>query len=99
MSVSTVAERTDALLAEYGASSRRGAGCRRRRGCAISGQRGAARFAALGFPTVRQEEWRFTNVAPIAETRVSSRREGADQCGRAHRARARAARRGPHRRS
>ncbi len=28
--------------------------------------RGAARFAALGFPTTRDEEWRFTNVAPIA---------------------------------
>ena len=28
--------------------------------------RGAARFAALGVPTVRDEEWRFTNVAPIA---------------------------------
>jgi Fe-S cluster assembly protein SufD len=28
----------------------------------------AARFAALGFPTVRDEEWRFTNVAPIAST-------------------------------
>jgi Fe-S cluster assembly protein SufD len=28
--------------------------------------RGAARFASLGFPTVRDEEWRFTNVAPIA---------------------------------
>ena len=28
--------------------------------------RGAARFSALGFPTVRDEEWRFTNVAPIA---------------------------------
>src|SRR5688572_9315378 len=28
--------------------------------------RGAARFAALGFPTVRDEEWRFTNVTPIA---------------------------------
>ena len=26
----------------------------------------AARFSALGFPTVRDEEWRFTNVAPIA---------------------------------
>lgn len=25
-----------------------------------------ARFAALGFPTTRQEEWRLTNVAPIA---------------------------------
>jgi Fe-S cluster assembly protein SufD len=27
--------------------------------------RGAARFAALGLPTVRDEEWRFTNVSPI----------------------------------
>jgi len=25
------------------------------------------RFAALGFPTVKDEDWRFTNVAPIAE--------------------------------
>jgi Fe-S cluster assembly protein SufD len=25
------------------------------------------RFAALGFPTLRQEEWRLTNVAPIAQ--------------------------------
>jgi Fe-S cluster assembly protein SufD len=30
--------------------------------------RGADRFSQLGFPTVRQEEWRFTNVAPIADT-------------------------------
>ena len=27
-----------------------------------------ARFAELGFPTMRQEEWRFTSVAPIVET-------------------------------
>lgn len=26
------------------------------------------RFAVLGFPTVRQEEWRFTNLAPLART-------------------------------
>ncbi|HEX4599804.1 MAG TPA: Fe-S cluster assembly protein SufD [Gemmatimonadales bacterium] len=26
-----------------------------------------ARFAALGFPTMRQEAWRFTSVAPLAE--------------------------------
>src|SRR5207247_1337727 len=24
------------------------------------------RFAELGFPTTRDEEWRFTNVAPVA---------------------------------
>jgi len=29
---------------------------------------GLARFGALGFPTLREEEWRFTSVAPIAET-------------------------------
>jgi Fe-S cluster assembly protein SufD len=27
---------------------------------------GIARFAELGFPTVDEEDWRFTNVAPIA---------------------------------
>jgi Fe-S cluster assembly protein SufD len=29
---------------------------------------GIARFSELGFPTTKQEAWRFTNVAPIAET-------------------------------
>src|SRR5215204_4482233 len=28
-------------------------------------ERGAATFTSLGFPTVREEEWRFTNIAPI----------------------------------
>ena len=28
-------------------------------------ERAAARFSALGFPTVRDEEWRFTNVSPV----------------------------------
>jgi Fe-S cluster assembly protein SufD len=27
-----------------------------------------ARFAELGFPTTRDEEWKYTNVAPIAKT-------------------------------
>jgi len=31
-------------------------------------ERGFAAFAALGFPTTKLEEWRFTNVAPIART-------------------------------
>jgi Fe-S cluster assembly protein SufD len=62
-----VAERLDAVLAEH-------ARFVQGRGAAAPGwlrelrQRGADRFAALGFPTVRQEEWRFTNVAPIADT-------------------------------
>ena len=29
---------------------------------------GIERFAALGFPTTRDEDWRFTSVAPIAES-------------------------------
>jgi Fe-S cluster assembly protein SufD len=28
---------------------------------------GIARFAELGFPTVQDEDWRFTNVAPLAK--------------------------------
>ena len=32
----------------------------------------AARFAMLGFPTVRDEDWRFTNVAPIASTEFTT---------------------------
>jgi Fe-S cluster assembly protein SufD len=31
-------------------------------------ERAIARFAAVGFPTTRLEEWRFTNVQPISET-------------------------------
>lgn len=38
-----------------------------------------ARFVELGFPTVRDEEWRFTNVAPIAETPFA--RAAADLAG------------------
>jgi Fe-S cluster assembly protein SufD len=30
-------------------------------------QRGAERFARLGFPTTRNEDWKFTSVAPIAQ--------------------------------
>jgi Fe-S cluster assembly protein SufD len=31
-------------------------------------QRGFAAFGDLGFPTTRHEAWRFTNIAPIADT-------------------------------
>ncbi|QOV87452.1 Fe-S cluster assembly protein SufD [Humisphaera borealis] len=31
-------------------------------------RRGMARFNEVGFPTTKLEEWRFTNVAPIAKT-------------------------------
>ncbi len=41
-------------------------------------QAALARFDALGFPTTRDEEWRFTSVAPIAEGRFVIARDGAD---------------------
>ena len=31
-------------------------------------QQGQECFKALGFPTLKMEEWRFTNVGPIAKT-------------------------------
>ncbi|MGE5744754.1 MAG: hypothetical protein ACM368_12510, partial [Gemmatimonadota bacterium] len=31
-------------------------------------ERGIARFTEVGFPSTRQEAWRFTNVQPIADT-------------------------------
>ena len=43
------------------------------------------RFAELGFPTTHDEEWRFTNVAPIARTRVCARDLGPAGHGRAGR--------------
>jgi Fe-S cluster assembly protein SufD len=49
-----------------------------------------ARFDQVGFPTTKQEEWRFTNVAPISqkakEFRLAGREEiaGADEVLRRH---------------
>jgi Fe-S cluster assembly protein SufD len=62
-----VAERLDAVLAEQ-ARFAQGRGTSAPAWLRELRERGAARFAALGFPTVRQEEWRFTNVAAIADT-------------------------------
>ena len=36
----------------------------------------SARFQSLGFPTTDNEEWRFTSVAPIAETRFEPAADG-----------------------
>jgi len=38
---------------------------------------GFARFCELGFPTMHDEDWRFTNVAPISRT-VFQLAEGAN---------------------
>ena len=41
-------------------------------GIASIRQDAALRFAELGFPTTRDEEWRFTNVSAIAKTHFSA---------------------------
>ena len=61
-----VVDRTERYVAEFAAFARNGASgapewLKEIREGAI------ARFAELGFPTTKQEEWRFTSVAPIAE--------------------------------
>jgi Fe-S cluster assembly protein SufD len=63
-----VADRTERYVADFEAFARNGASgapewLRELRRGAI------ARFAELGFPTTKQEEWRFTSVAPITEQR------------------------------
>src|SRR5918995_7255326 len=54
------------FVSEFEAHAKRGASgpawLRRER------ERAMAAFAAHGFPTTRDEEWRFTPVTPIAET-------------------------------
>jgi len=44
----------------------------------LQGLRDAAfrRFAELGFPTTKNEEWRFTNVAPIARAKFAAAEPG-----------------------
>jgi Fe-S cluster assembly protein SufD len=56
-----VREGIDAYLAGFDSFERRvaGDGLARLRRAAVE------RFAALGFPTVKDEEWRFTNLAPL----------------------------------
>ena len=39
---------------------------------------GMARFAELGFPTMHDEDWRFTNVAPLAKLPFKPMAESAD---------------------
>jgi len=42
-------------------------------------RRAGERFAELGFPSSRLEEWRFTNVAPVARTRFAPAPAGYDR--------------------
>jgi Fe-S cluster assembly protein SufD len=64
--MSPVAERLEGVLAEH-ARFMKGRGAAAPVWLRELRERAASRFAAAGFPTVRQEEWRFTNAAPIAD--------------------------------
>jgi len=71
-------ERSDFILTEYDRFVRERGGAapswvRELRGQALT------RFAEAGFPTTRDEEWRFTSVAPIAETAFQLAAEPADR--------------------
>jgi len=58
---------------------------RERGGDALHGQRQEAwrRFRDRGLPTVRDEEWRFTNVAPLTKRTFALARPGRNGAGRA----------------
>jgi len=65
-----IADKTARYVADFEAFARNGASgapawLRELRQGAI------ARFSELGFPTTKQEEWRFTSVAPIADARFT----------------------------
>jgi Fe-S cluster assembly protein SufD len=60
--MTAVAERTDSWLAQFRAQKPAAPWIEQLRRSAF------ARFSALGFPTLRNEDWRFTNVAPLANT-------------------------------
>lgn len=62
----SVAEQTGAWLAEFTAQVPAAPWAQALRETAFQ------RFAELGFPTTRNEEWRFTNVAPIARARFAA---------------------------
>src|SRR5437773_10273900 len=61
-----VMNETDPYLEQFARFDQPGAGNQPQWVYAIR-QAGMARFAELGFPTLKDEDWRFTNVAPIAK--------------------------------
>ncbi len=64
--MTAVSEQTGAWLAEFAAQKPAEPWLQALRDAAFR------RFAELGFPTTKNEEWRFTNVAPIARARFAA---------------------------
>ena len=61
-----IAKQTDPYLKAFERFERVGASCQPSWLFPLR-KAGIARFAELGFPTLKHEDWRFTNVAPIAK--------------------------------
>ncbi len=70
-----VDERQEAWLAEF-AQFERTAPARNYPWLAALRKEAIARFADLGFPTPKDEQWRFTNITPIADGRFKPARPG-----------------------
>jgi len=66
---------TETYLAAFERARRGGAG--QPAWLAAIREQAIARFGALGFPSTREEEWRFTSVAPIAERAFQPGPDGA----------------------
>ncbi len=69
--MTAVAEQTGAWLAEFTKQPPPSRGCR---SCA---KRPSRASPSSGFPTTHDEDWRFTNVAPIARDQFPDRRRPA----------------------
>jgi Fe-S cluster assembly protein SufD len=79
--VTTVMQETDGYLERFSRFEPRVAG--RDWACFQPVRRAAlARFAELGFPTIHDEDWRFTSVAPIAKTVFAPSADGGVEPGR-----------------
>ncbi len=73
-----------ATVDTYSAEAERGLADRRRTDAewlTRARQDAIERFRTIGFPTTRDEEWRFTNVAPIAENQFELAHNGASSIG------------------
>ena len=81
--MTAVAEQTAAWLEQFSRQSREGESWLRK-----LREEAFQRFSELGFPTTHDEEWRFTNVAPIARTQwnapAASGRNGIPEEAHAH---------------
>jgi Fe-S cluster assembly protein SufD len=68
MTMATIQQTTDSYQEQFAALEARQAG-REPSSLRILRRRAFDRFTELGFPTTRDEDWRYTSVAPIARTR------------------------------